>query len=455
MDAIMPAELSREAFLAACQRPLRRAIRVNTLKIGVADFVKRMAAKGWRLDPVPWCDTGFWLQRPDETLPLGSELDHLLGLFYIQEASSMLPPQALWQQLDETPALAMDMAAAPGSKTSQLAALMNNQGLLLANELSASRIKGLHANLQRLGVANSAITHFDGRVFGSALPETFDAILLDAPCGGEGTIRKDENALKNWSQAHIDEVSTLQRELLLSAFRALKVGGVLVYSTCTLNRQENQEVIAWLQAEYPGAAEVLPLGGLFEGADKALTPEGFLHIWPQIFDSEGFFVAALRKQAQVASPEPDFKVGRFPFVPARGKEADAFRHYLKQQFGFDASRLNLWQRDKEYWHFPAEAEALIGRVRLDRIGIKVADVAGKEWKLHQDFVMALGAGCAPMALDEERARAFFCGRDLEAPGQKAAGEKVLALDGHPIGSAKALAGKLKNRFPRELVRDKL
>ncbi|STV39764.1 ribosomal RNA small subunit methyltransferase F [Klebsiella pneumoniae subsp. ozaenae] len=151
---------------------------------------------GWQLAPVPWCAEGFWIEREDDdALPLGSTAEHLSGLFYIQEASSMLPVAALFAD-NRQPERVMDVAAAPGSKTTQIAARMGNAGGILANEFSASRVKVLHANISRCGISNVALTHFDGRVFGAALPETFDAILLDAPCSGEGVVRKDADALK-------------------------------------------------------------------------------------------------------------------------------------------------------------------------------------------------------------------------------------------------------------------
>lgn len=196
MREAMPSTLSFDEFISACQRPLRRSIRINTLKISVADFLALIAPYGWSLTPIPWCHEGFWIERDDEdALPLGSTAEHLSGLFYIQEASSMLPVAALFAD-DNHPQRVMDMAAAPGSKTTQIAARMGNRGAILANEFSASRVKVLHANISRCGIANTALTHFDGRVFGAALPEMFDAILLDAPCSGEGVVRKDPDALK-------------------------------------------------------------------------------------------------------------------------------------------------------------------------------------------------------------------------------------------------------------------
>ncbi len=203
MREAMPSTLSFDDFLAACQRPLRRSIRVNTLKISVADFLQLTAPYGWTLTPIPWCEEGFWIERDNEdALPLGSTAEHLSGLFYIQEASSMLPVAALFAD-DNAPQRVMDVAAAPGSKTTQIAARMNNEGAILANEFSASRVKVLHANISRCGISNVALTHFDGRVFGAAVPEMFDAILLDAPCSGEGVVRKDPDALKTGHQKAI------------------------------------------------------------------------------------------------------------------------------------------------------------------------------------------------------------------------------------------------------------
>lgn len=188
----------------------------------------------------------------------------------------------------------------------------------------------LHANISRCGISNVALTHFDGRVFGAAVPEMFDAILLDAPCSGEGVVRKDPDALKNWSPESNQEIAATQRELIDNAFHALRPGGTLVYSTCTLNREENEAVCLWLKETYPDAVEFLPLGDLFPGANKALTEEGFLHVFPQIYDCEGFFVARLRKtQAIPVLPAPKYKVGNFPFSPVKDREAVKFVRRLQ------------------------------------------------------------------------------------------------------------------------------
>ncbi len=454
MREALPSHLSLDDFIAACQRPLRRSIRVNTLKISVEDFLALVAPYSWQLTPVPWCAEGFWIERDDEdAVPLGSTAEHLSGLFYIQEASSMLPVAALFAE-SNAPERVMDVAAAPGSKTTQIAARMGNRGAILANEFSASRVKVLHANISRCGIHNVALTHFDGRVFGAALPEAFDAILLDAPCSGEGVVRKDPDALKNWSVESNLEIAATQRELIESAFHALRPGGTLVYSTCTLNRDENEDVCLWLKAQYPDAVEFLPLNDLFASAQEAITPEGFLHVFPQIYDCEGFFVARLRKTQAVAPlPAPKFKVGNFPFAPLKGRDA-AQLVAAAEKIGlvWDES-LHLWMRDKEVWLFPAEIEPLIGKVRFSRIGIRLAEVHNKGYRWQHEAVIALAGHENAFALTHQEAEEWYRGRDVYPDSTPSGDEVIVTYQGYPLGLAKKVGSRLKNSYPRELVRD--
>lgn len=454
MREALPSHLSLNDFIAACQRPLRRSIRVNTLKISVEDFLALVAPYSWQLTPVPWCAEGFWIERDDEdAVPLGSTAEHLSGLFYIQEASSMLPVAALFAD-GNSPERVMDVAAAPGSKTTQIAARMGNRGAILANEFSASRVKVLHANISRCGIHNVALTHFDGRVFGAALPEAFDAILLDAPCSGEGVVRKDPDALKNWSVENNLEIAATQRELIESAFHALRPGGTLVYSTCTLNRDENEDVCLWLKAQYPDAVEFLPLNDLFVSAQEAITPEGFLHVFPQIYDCEGFFVARLRKTQAVAPlPAPKFKVGNFPFAPLKGRDA-AQLVAAAEKIGlvWDES-LHLWMRDKEVWLFPAEIEPLIGKVRFSRIGIRLAEVHNKGYRWQHEAVIALAGHEIAFALTHQEAEEWYRGRDVYPDSMPSDDEVIVTYQGYPLGLAKKVGSRLKNSYPRELVRD--
>lgn len=461
MATILPDKLCLQEFVNSCHQPLRRAIRVNTLKISVQDFKLRAQEHNWQLTPIPWCAEGFWILIKEELTSLGNSFEHLAGLIYIQEASSMMPVTALFHFSDvASDKTLLDAAAAPGSKTTQIAAKMENQGLIIANEFSASRIKMLHSNIQRCGIKNVALTHFDAKIFGSWLPNSFDAILLDAPCSGEGTIRKDKLAMKNWNQVAIDDISAMQQGLIESAFHALKENGVLIYSTCTLSHEENQDICHWLQKTYPEHVEFLNLATLFEGASNTVTPDGFLHIWPQVYDSEGFFVAAIRKTA-ISTPErANKRIGKFPFIrPTRQKEAELYE-YFEKQFGIDNIDGMLYQRDKEFWLFPDNIKPFINKIRFSRLGIKVAEEFGTYrktgFKTQHEFITAFGyqASKSIIELNAEQAKTFYQGidaRGIETNG--VSGEALASYRGQIIGLGKALNNRFKNSLPRELIRD--
>ncbi|WP_281545257.1 16S rRNA (cytosine(1407)-C(5))-methyltransferase RsmF [Grimontia sp. SpTr1] len=456
IEQILPSHLSMTDFIESCKRPLRRSLRVNTLKISVEDFLERANEKGWNLSPVPWCDTGFWLDDYDEdNVPLGNTAEHMAGLFYIQEASSMLPVTALLEN-DITLNRVLDMAAAPGSKTTQIAAALSNEGLLVANEYSASRVKVLHANLLRCGVVNSALTNYDGRVFGDWLPETFDAILLDAPCSGEGTIRKDADAFSNWSLESVQDIANTQRDLIVSAFHALKPGGTMVYSTCTLNHDENQHICHFIKDTFGDAVEFEPLNDLFKGAAAACTEEGFLHVFPQIFDSEGFFVARLKKTDSVGSEMVKKRPRKFPFQKAKPKEADAVVKALDDTLGLSVPQSsNVWLRDKEVWIFPEQVEDILPEIKFDRIGLKLAEAHKKGYRWQHETIMALAKGNEPkcVELSVADAKEWYMGRDIRPEGLTDSGEVIVCYRRQPIGIGKWVGNRIKNGLPRELVRD--
>lgn len=457
IEAIMPSHLNMEDFISACKKPLRKSIRVNTLKISVEDFIERARQKEWTLSPVPWCDTGFWIDADETSVPLGNTAEHMAGLFYIQEASSMMPPSAMFNAEDDEFNAILDMAAAPGSKTTQVAALMKNQGVLVANEYSASRVKVLHANIERCGVRNTALSNFDGRVFGGWLPEQFDAVLLDAPCSGEGTIRKDPDAMKNWSRDSVIAIGDTQRDLIESAFHALKTGGIMVYSTCTLSLEENQHVCHHLKQTFGDAVEFESLANLFDDAEAALTEEGFLHIFPQIYDSEGFFVARIRKVSSVTPPEVKKRMGKFPFEKATAKIQSDVRDQLAKTLDIDLpSDSSVWLRDKDVWLFPNALEPMIGELRFSRMGIKIAEThkKGFRWQHQVATTLATGNEAKTVHLSVDDAREWYMGRDVRPLDQSGQGEVIVMLESDVIGLGKWVGNRVKNGLPRELVRDK-
>lgn len=279
-----------EKFTETSLLPLRKSIRVNTLKTTVAEISSRFQS----LKPVSWCKEGFFIDK----LAVGNTLEHFLGYIYLQGAASMIPPIALNPKPED---IVLDMCASPGSKTSQIAALMKNQGLIVANDPKIDRLKPLVMNLQRCGVQNVVTTRMEGRWFTKT---QFPKILVDAPCSGVGTIRKSLYTIQMWNPNMIRKFAGVQRQLIFTAFDALQEGGTLVYSTCTLEPQENEGVINALLQKY-GTAQVKhfsleinrsPCVEEFEGESYDSDVKKCLRIWPQDNDTEGFFVAKVIKK---------------------------------------------------------------------------------------------------------------------------------------------------------------
>ncbi len=280
---------------------LRRSIRVNTLKTTVKAMTKALE-KDWMLTPIPWCKEGFWIEHhgigDEKRRDVGNLIEHALGLIYVQEAASMIPPLVLEPQPGE---VILDMCAAPGSKTTQIAQYMHNNGVLVANDFTYQRLQALGLNIQRAGIQNVVITEMRGHLFKGF---AFDRVLVDAPCSGTGTIRKSLKTLLLWNRHGIKQLAGQQRQLIETAFNNLKSGGILVYSTCSNEPDENEAVVSFLLEKYPDAIceEIkLPLkhGHVimeFEGEQYHSSTKHCLRLWPQDNDTEGFFVAKIRKQ---------------------------------------------------------------------------------------------------------------------------------------------------------------
>lgn len=324
LHALVPQHLAR--LENGLTQPRVTSFRVNTLKASVAEVAEHLREAGYDLESAPWLTSAFYLKDP--AVRQIFHPDYVDGKLYVQGLSSMLPPLVLDPQPGEN---ILDLTAAPGSKTTQIAALMQNQGHILANDLSPVRLFKLQANLKQQGVTIAQVKRGAGEMLWRKFPEQFDRTLVDVPCSMEGRINTQEpETYEEWSLKKIKELGMRQRQLLRSAISATNPGGVIVYSTCTLSPEENEEVVQWALEKEAGKVvleqvEILHLGegskelitpGVTEWEGKALSPEleKTLRIYPSP-TMEGFYVAKLRKLESSVSPESFARPERFARRP--------------------------------------------------------------------------------------------------------------------------------------------
>jgi len=277
-----------DRFREACGRPLPTVIRTNTLRIAPEALRERLRRQGIAATPLAWDEILFEVDRT-----AGNTIEHWLGLFYIQEAVQALPVIALNPRPGET---VLDLCAAPGGKSTHIAARMRGVGPLIANEPAGRRQQALFANINRLGVLNATVTSYRGESFPHAAQ--FDRILVDAPCSAEGTLRKEPSLCGGAPAATIARLASLQKRLIVRAYDLLRPGGVLVYSTCTFAPEENESVAAHLLAQR--GARLAPLSlpvetspGLEAWGAETFPPEltRCARIYPHQIDSGGGFLA--------------------------------------------------------------------------------------------------------------------------------------------------------------------
>jgi 16S rRNA (cytosine1407-C5)-methyltransferase len=292
-----------QALTEALLQPPRRSFRVNHLKTDPATARARIEAYGCRLVPVPWYDDAFIIDRypADSPRPEPLVLEQVLGHIHMQELASMLPPLAIRSELT-TAERVLDACAAPGSKTTLMAALMANKGTIIANDKQFGRVRALKFNLERQGVLNTLITNHDLRKWPP--DQLFPLILLDAPCSSEGTIRKNPHLLARWKETLYEGHSSLQQQLLLRAFDLLTPGGLLLYATCSLAPEENEGVVDILLRRRPQASlEPIHVDRItfspgiaeFESARYDPRVTACARVWPHVHDTDGFFMARIRK----------------------------------------------------------------------------------------------------------------------------------------------------------------
>ena len=447
-----------EAFLNSYDEKTYAGLRMNTLKITPGEYLK---LTGQTLDTVSWCPTGFYYSGGREYSK--NPLYHA-GLYYIQEPSAMFPAQVL--PVDEGDFI-LDMCAAPGGKSTALAAKLNGTGLLVSNDISASRAKALLKNIEASGVRNSIVLTEDPKHLAAPFEGYFDKILIDAPCSGEGMFRKEPSMMRAWEKNGPDFFSKLQKEIVDSGVRMLKAGGMMVYSTCTFSVEENEGTLKYILETYPDM-HVVPIEQKGEGLMPAHPewvggPEEIAYarrLWPHHLKGEGHFTALLKKDDGVLnaavsenSEETEkLKKSRcFQSTSGMKELPGEFASFLKESavsIEFEPSRFIL---QGDHLSYLPEQSPDLGKLRRMRTGWYLGDIKKKRFEPSGFFARGLAPSeCGhwiDLELSDARVIKYLKCETLEVSPELPNGWYIVGVCGHSLGWGKVSGGTLKNKYP--------
>ena len=391
-------------------------------------------------DEVPWHEDGYYLsERPQFTL------DPLLhaGCYYVQEASSMFVGEVLNQYVKKD-SIVLDLCAAPGGKSTLISQFLGNEGLLISNEVVRQRVFVLSENIQKWGNGNTVVTHNPVADFGNKLPELFDCILVDAPCSGEGMFRKDAGAVAEWSMKNVQECAERQCDILDDVWDALKSGGVMIYSTCTFNREENEKNAQWIADEL--GAEILPIAhdpqwGITDGKP------GY-HFYPHKTKGEGFYICAFRKKG--------VSTGTFRIPKQKNQVSetvefkDIMRTWLKHP-----DQWTIRQQDRFVVAYPAKYKQLIEYLNSQFIcistGFGIGELRGKTVVPQHALSMLKDLNTKAfnkVDLSREQALNYLRNEALSLPNA-AAGIILVTYENVPLGFVKNVGNHCNNLYPKE------
>lgn len=383
---------------------------------------------------VPWCPDGRYLtERPQFTL------DPLLhaGAYYVQEASSMFLYRALNQYV-ASDSVVLDLCAAPGGKSTLINRYLSDKGFLVSNEYMPQRAHILVENMAKWGCPNTVITNNAPQHF-EVLPHLFDAVCVDAPCSGEGMFRKDSNAIAEWSRENVDKCVTRQREILTSAWETLKPGGILVYSTCTYNKLENEENIKWLTEEF--GAEYLLLNVEPEW-NITETDYGY-RFMPHKTRGEGLFLAVLRK------PETEsVHRGKYKLPKQLPERCDKLLNYVKHSGDYKTilHKTIFYAVQKHRYELTLQ---LIEKLNVLSFGIPLAEPKGKDYILHPSLALSKELNCGSVhavELSYSQAIAFLRTETLYMPDAPR-GILLVTYRSLPLGWVKNVGNRCNNLYP--------
>ena len=421
-----------DRFLETVDKPAFKAIRVNTLKIQPEELLPLLPFAG---EQTPFASTGYYVDAEK----LGKHPLHHAGAFYVQEPSAMSAVTALHVEPGDK---VLDLCAAPGGKSTQIAADLNGTGLLWANEIVRPRAHILLSNIERMGVKNAVVSNMKPDVLCDRLEGFFDKVVVDAPCSGEGMFRKDKEAIYEWSAEHSLSCAERQKAILHSAAAAVKPGGVMVYSTCTFSPDENEGVVQHFLKEHP-EFELIDTGCRF----GTPTLEHAIRVYP-FHGGEGHFVAKLRK-----TKGRDYKGKMFSYLEPPKEERIEIERFICDILRNPSFR-HYHVIDERILNLP-DVELLpdLEGMNILRAGVKLGDFKKNRIEPHHnlatsltpyDFKRRLIMSCEDLA-----AARYISGEELEIDNW-INGWGVATVNGVTLGLGKAVNGHLKNKYPKGL-----
>ncbi len=442
-------------FESAYNTSARKSLRICELKTTSEQFKEQAP---FLREPVPWVKNGFYY---DHTAAVSGHPFYRAGVFYITEASAMTPVECFPVRPGER---VLDLCAAPGGKSFALAGRLGDTGLLISNEVSASRAKILLYNMESLGIRHLCVVNEQAHRLAEKFPSYFDKILVDAPCSGEGMFRKDQRAADEWSLQKVRQLAALQKELLGFAVTMLRPGGMLMYSTCTFSPEENEQNAAWLLENYPEMTiEEIPG---YEGFDSG-RPEWAggetrvsraVRIWPHRMEAEGQFFALFSKSAGGAEENGTARVrvkkkkaGKSGNERLTREQKEMFRGFAGcMTIDFPEETLKVI-RDGLYC-VPEEIPDLSG-LRVMRYGLYLGEFKKDRFEPSQSLAFALSGNSYRYALDlnpgDERLRAYLGGEEIRVYSEKLTVKKgwiLVCSEGYSLGFGKLSGGVLKNKL---------
>lgn len=432
------------AFLQSYDRPAYQALRVNTLKGTKEEFLKKAP---FSTSPLSWEENGFYYGSDDTP---GKHPYHSAGVYYMQEPSAMASAVFLEAKPGER---ILDLCAAPGGKSTQIASAMQGEGLLVSNEIHPARAKILSGNIERMGIKNAIVTNESPQSLAKVFVEYFDRIMVDAPCSGEGMFRKNETAVEEWSTENVKLCANRQLEILNCAASMLHAGGRIVYSTCTFAPEENEGTISRFVKEHPEFS--ICKGRHFEGMSHGMPEwiqepasglENTIRLFPHRLKGEGHFVAILEKQT---GAESGYCTGGLE-KGIKEKETAEFFDFSKQFLRTEFQGTLVRFKDQLYLA-PQQIPVLKG-LKVLRPGLHLGTL--KKGRLEPAHALALDLTekdvvySYDMRSDGEEISAYLNGQTFPVDGEK--GWYLLSVDGYSTGWGKLAGSIMKNHYPRGL-----